>query len=153
MSPACDGLMAGHTVPAHLQVEGLFWNYFSIGMDATAAYGFHHLRETKPWAAPSRMINQAWYAYYGCASGWFCCAKPIKNTVSIKVRRWAGLCSMQVRRCHVHPGTQLPAGVNGAVTGWQAACHSLRAGMLGRIHSRADAGIQAAGELVAQQTM
>ena len=77
------------TLPAHLQVEGLFWNYFSIGMDATAAYGFHHLRETKPWAAPSRMVNQAWYAYYGCSSGWFCCAKPIRNTVTLKVRRGA----------------------------------------------------------------
>ena len=99
--PVCDILRTGHTVPPHLQVEGLFWNYFSIGMDATAAYGFHHLRETKPWAAPSRMINQAWYAYYGCSSGWFCCARPIRNTVSLKVRCWALLCRCKYEGPHV----------------------------------------------------
>lgn len=68
------------------QVEGLFYNYFSVGLDARAAYGFHHLRETTPWAAPSRLINQAWYAYFSCASGWFCCAPPLNTTATLKVR-------------------------------------------------------------------
>lgn len=67
------------------QVEGLFYNYFSVGLDARAAYGFHHLRETRPWAAPSRLINQAWYAYFSCASGWFCCAPPLNTTATLKV--------------------------------------------------------------------
>ena len=67
------------------QVEGLFYNYFSVGLDAQAAYGFHHLRETKAWAAPSRLINQAWYAYFSCASGWFCCAPPLNTTATLKV--------------------------------------------------------------------
>ena len=64
----------------------MFYNYFSVGLDASAAYGFHHLRETKPWAAPSRLINQAWYAYFSCASGWFCCAPPLNLTASLKVK-------------------------------------------------------------------
>ena len=74
------------TLPSlNCQVEGLFYNYFSVGLDATAAYGFHHLRETRPWAAPSRLINQAWYAYFSCASGWFCCAPPLNITATLKV--------------------------------------------------------------------
>ena len=68
-------------------MEGLFYNYFSVGLDAQAAYGFHHLRESKPWAAPSRLINQAWYAYFSCASGWFCCAPPLNTTATLKVNR------------------------------------------------------------------
>jgi hypothetical protein len=74
------------TLPSlNWQVEGLFYNYFSVGLDARAAYGFHHLRETRPWAAPSRLINQAWYAYFSCASGWFCCAPPLNTTATLKV--------------------------------------------------------------------
>lgn len=37
------------------------WNYISVGMDAKAAQGFHHLRDTKPKLAFSRAANQAWY--------------------------------------------------------------------------------------------
>lgn len=67
------------------QVEGHFFNYFSVGLDAQAAYGFHHLRETKPWAAPSRLINQAWYAYFSCSSGWFCGAPSLNTTATLEV--------------------------------------------------------------------
>ena len=67
------------------QVQGLFWNYYSLGMDAKAAYGFHSLREKRPWAASGRMINQAWYAYFSCSSGWFCAAQPLRNKLTLKV--------------------------------------------------------------------
>ncbi len=70
-----------------LQVKGLFWNYFSIGLDAQAAYGFHSLREKHPWAAPSRMINQGWYSYFSCTTGWFGpIAPPVRNKVVLKVQ-------------------------------------------------------------------
>lgn len=67
------------------QVKGLFWNYYSVGLDAQAAYGFHSMREKRPWAAPSRTINQGWYSYYSCTSGWFCNAPPMRNKVALKV--------------------------------------------------------------------
>lgn len=29
-----------------------------VGMDAQVAYGFHHLRDEKPWLALGRLANQ-----------------------------------------------------------------------------------------------
>ena len=69
----------------HSQVKGLFWNYYSVGLDAQAAYGFHSVREKRPWATPSRTINQGWYSYFSCTSGWFCNAPPVRNKVALKV--------------------------------------------------------------------
>lgn len=87
-SKACVGqcliLKAVHLTAA-LQVTGLFWNYFSVGLDAQAAYGFHSLREKRPWAAPSRLINQGWYGYFSCTTGWFRHAPPVRNKVTLKV--------------------------------------------------------------------
>lgn len=67
------------------QVRGLFWNYFSLGLDAQAAYGFHHLREEKPWAASGRLVNQAWYSWFSCTTGWFCCPPGINAKATLKV--------------------------------------------------------------------
>ena len=68
-------------------VSGLFWNYFSIGADAAATHGFHSLRESRPWAAPARAINQLWYVVFGCATGWFCGAPPASRRIRIRARR------------------------------------------------------------------
>lgn len=38
--------------------EGVFYNYFSIGMDAQVAYGFHHLRNEKPYLANGPIANK-----------------------------------------------------------------------------------------------
>jgi diacylglycerol kinase (ATP) len=63
-----------------------FWNYFSIGLDAEAAYGFHALREHHPHLASARLLNQAWYAYFSCSSGWFCGAKPLGPQLTLRVK-------------------------------------------------------------------
>ncbi|KAI0497009.1 hypothetical protein KFK09_023337 [Dendrobium nobile] len=52
-------------------LEGVFFNYFSIGMDAQVAYGFHHFREEKPHLAQSLITNKLIYTGYSCAQGWF----------------------------------------------------------------------------------
>ena len=65
---------------------GLFWNYFSVGMDAASAYRFHRLREARPWAASGRRVNQMWYTYFGFATGWMLGAPPIRDSVSLKAR-------------------------------------------------------------------
>jgi len=57
-------------------MEGLFWNYFSVGADAQAAYNFHHLRDNHPHLASNRVANQFWYSIFGCTSGWFCGTVP-----------------------------------------------------------------------------
>ncbi|KAL2654204.1 hypothetical protein R1flu_022332 [Riccia fluitans] len=72
--------------------EGTFYNYFSVGMDAQVAYGFHHLRDEAPWIARGRLSNQLVYSGYGCVQGWFCTscssaprARGIRHCVKIKV--------------------------------------------------------------------
>ncbi|CAK0764782.1 hypothetical protein CVIRNUC_003193 [Coccomyxa viridis] len=72
------------------KVKGLFWNYYSVGLDAQAAYGFHSLREKRPWATPTRTINQGWYSFFSCTTGWFCKAPPVRNKVALKVRNVKG---------------------------------------------------------------
>lgn len=52
-------------------LEGMFWNYFSVGADAQAAYNFHHLRDTHPALASNRLANQFWYSAFSCTSGWW----------------------------------------------------------------------------------
>ncbi|MBA0612042.1 hypothetical protein Godav_012687 [Gossypium davidsonii] len=51
--------------------EGVFYNYFSIGMDAQVAYGFHHLRNEKPYLAQGPISNKIIYSGYSCSQGWF----------------------------------------------------------------------------------
>lgn len=50
-------------------MEGMFWNYFSVGADAQAAYNFHHLRDNHPALASNRVANQFWYSAFSCTSG------------------------------------------------------------------------------------
>jgi diacylglycerol kinase (ATP) len=71
-------------------LKGMFWNYFSVGLDAKAAHAFHSLRERKPWLTPGRLMNQAWYAIFSCTGGWFCGAPPISKALHLRVRGGAG---------------------------------------------------------------
>ncbi|XP_010929232.1 diacylglycerol kinase 7 isoform X2 [Elaeis guineensis] len=52
--------------------EGVYYNYFSIGMDAQVAYGFHRLRNKKPYLAQGPISNKLIYSSYSCTQGWFC---------------------------------------------------------------------------------
>jgi len=74
--------------------EGVFYNYFSIGMDAQVAYGFHHLRNEKPYLAQGPISNKLIYSGYTCTQGWFftpCIANPslrgLRNILRIHIKR------------------------------------------------------------------
>ncbi|KAJ3695388.1 hypothetical protein LUZ60_000765 [Juncus effusus] len=72
----------------------VFYNYFSIGMDAQVAHGFHHLRNEKPYLAQGPVSNKLIYAGYSCTQGWFCTpcvATPnlrgLKNILRLYIKR------------------------------------------------------------------
>ncbi|XP_038992931.1 diacylglycerol kinase 4-like [Hibiscus syriacus] len=74
--------------------EGVFYNYFSIGMDAQVAYGFHHLRNEKPYLAQGPISNKIIYSSYSCTQGWFltpCMSDPslrgLKNILRIYIKK------------------------------------------------------------------
>ncbi|KAL1819879.1 hypothetical protein ACET3Z_014748 [Daucus carota] len=74
--------------------EGVFYNYFSIGMDARVAYGFHNLREEKPYLAQGPVSNKLIYSGYSCTQGWFftpCISDPslrgLNNILRIHIKR------------------------------------------------------------------
>ncbi|XP_020203289.1 diacylglycerol kinase 7-like [Cajanus cajan] len=75
--------------------EGVFYNYFSIGMDAQVAYGFHHLRNEKPYLAQGPIANKILYSGYSCTQGWFftpCTSEPsyrgLKNILRMHVKKF-----------------------------------------------------------------
>ncbi|KAK4485549.1 hypothetical protein RD792_008192 [Penstemon davidsonii] len=74
--------------------QGVFYNYFSIGMDAQVAYGFHNLRNKKPYLAQGPITNKMIYSGYSCKQGWFftpCISDPglrsLKNILRIYVKK------------------------------------------------------------------
>lgn len=73
---------------------GVFYNYFSIGMDAQVAYGFHQLRDEKPFLAQGPISNKLIYTGYSCAQGWFltsCMSDPslrgLKNILRLQIKK------------------------------------------------------------------
>ncbi|KAK7354379.1 hypothetical protein VNO80_19840 [Phaseolus coccineus] len=74
--------------------EGVFYNYFSIGMDAQVAYGFHNFRNDKPYLAQGPIANKIIYSGYSCTQGWFftpCTSDPglrgLKNILRMHVKK------------------------------------------------------------------
>ncbi|XP_022969690.1 diacylglycerol kinase 7-like [Cucurbita maxima] len=74
--------------------EGVFYNYFSIGMDAQVAYGFHQLRDEKPYLAQGPISNKLIYSGYSCSQGWFftpCISDPslrgLKHILRMHVKK------------------------------------------------------------------
>ncbi|KAI3961495.1 hypothetical protein MKX01_001231 [Papaver californicum] len=62
--------------------EGVFYNYFSVGMDAQVAYGFHSLRNQNPYLAQGPVANKIIYSSYSCTQGWFC--TPCMSTPNLR---------------------------------------------------------------------
>ncbi|XP_023746876.1 diacylglycerol kinase 4 [Lactuca sativa] len=74
--------------------QGVFYNYFSIGMDAQVAYGFHNLRNEKPYLAKGRIANKIIYSGYSAKQGWFftpCMTDPslrgLNNILRMHIKR------------------------------------------------------------------
>uniref|UniRef100_A0A453RW64 diacylglycerol kinase (ATP) n=1 Tax=Aegilops tauschii subsp. strangulata TaxID=200361 RepID=A0A453RW64_AEGTS len=53
-----DGTAEGELSETVCCFDGVFYNYFSIGMDAQVAYGFHQLRDEKPFLASGPLSNK-----------------------------------------------------------------------------------------------
>ncbi|KAK4754889.1 hypothetical protein SAY87_008646 [Trapa incisa] len=77
-----------------IHFKGVFYNYFSIGMDAQVAYSFHHLRNDKPYLAHGPVANKLIYSGYTCTQGWFftpCSSQPslrgLNNILRIHIKR------------------------------------------------------------------
>jgi hypothetical protein len=69
-----QGLDAGIDAPPLAKAyEGVFYNYLSIGMDAQVAYGFHHLRNTKPYLAQGPISNKVCLLYLHLNFGLIIC--------------------------------------------------------------------------------
>ena len=68
-----------------LEMTGLWWNYFSVGLDAKAAFNFHSLRNARPYLTSTRLVNQGWYSFFSCTSGWFCCTKPLSSRAKLSI--------------------------------------------------------------------
>lgn len=84
--------------------EGVFYNYFSIGMDAQVAYGFHHLRNEKPYLAQGPITNKLIYSGYSCTQGWF--FTPCANNPSL--RGLKNILRMHVKKVNCSEWEQIP---------------------------------------------
>ncbi|XP_031255213.1 diacylglycerol kinase 7-like isoform X2 [Pistacia vera] len=90
-----EGLQIEGDLPEKVvSYEGVFYNYFSLGMDAQVAYGFHHLRNEKPYLAQGPITNKLIYSGYTCTQGWFltpCISDPslrgLKNILRLHVKK------------------------------------------------------------------
>uniref|UniRef100_A0A0E0I997 diacylglycerol kinase (ATP) n=1 Tax=Oryza nivara TaxID=4536 RepID=A0A0E0I997_ORYNI len=89
-----DGTAEGELPETVSCFDGVFYNYFSIGMDAQVAYGFHQLRDEKPFLASGPLSNKLIYAGYTCKQGWFftqCISDPelrgLTNIIRLSIKR------------------------------------------------------------------
>ncbi|KAG0463146.1 hypothetical protein HPP92_021622 [Vanilla planifolia] len=89
-----DGDFEGECPDKITCFEGVFYNYFSIGMDAQVAHGFHHFREEKPEVAKGPIANKLIYTGYSCAQGWFftpCMSDPslrgLNNILRLSIKK------------------------------------------------------------------
>ncbi|XP_047330461.1 diacylglycerol kinase 7-like [Impatiens glandulifera] len=93
--------------------EGVFYNYFSIGMDAQVAYGFHHLRNTKPYLAQGPISNKVIYSGYSCKQGWF--FTPCANTPNLRGLRNIVKIFIKKLNCSTWEYIEIPSSVRSIV--------------------------------------
>ncbi|KAI4982558.1 hypothetical protein ZWY2020_023050 [Hordeum vulgare] len=93
--------------------KGVFYNYLSVGMDAQVAYGFHHLRDEKPYLAQGPVANKLIYAGYSCTQGWFC----TPCTASPQLRGLRNILRLYIKRanCSEWEQIQMPSSVRSLV--------------------------------------
>ncbi|XP_066332689.1 diacylglycerol kinase 7-like [Miscanthus floridulus] len=93
--------------------KGVFYNYLSIGMDAQVAYGFHHLRDEKPYLAQGPVANKLIYAGYSCTQGWFC----TPCTASPQLRGLKNILRLSIKKanCSEWEQVQMPSSVRSLV--------------------------------------
>ncbi|KAL5208471.1 hypothetical protein ABZP36_032906 [Zizania latifolia] len=84
--------------------KGVFYNYLSIGMDAQVAYGFHHLRDEKPYLAQGPVANKLIYAGYSCTQGWFC----TPCTASPQLRGLRNILRLYIKKVNCPEWEQIP---------------------------------------------
>ncbi|KAE8699123.1 Diacylglycerol kinase 3 [Hibiscus syriacus] len=93
----------GH-VPHKLNFyEGVFYNYFSIGMDAQVAFGFHRFRNEKPFLAQGPISNKIIYSGYTCTQGWFltpCISDPTLRLCSQSLGDGAEAQNIECLKCN-----------------------------------------------------
>ncbi|XP_042465029.1 diacylglycerol kinase 4-like [Zingiber officinale] len=89
-----DGYIEGLLPERVSCFDGIFYNYFSIGMDAQVAYSFHHLRDEKPYLAQGPLTNKLIYTGYTCKQGWFftpCISDPslrgLKHILRLSIKK------------------------------------------------------------------
>ncbi|KAF9662673.1 hypothetical protein SADUNF_Sadunf18G0078800 [Salix dunnii] len=91
--------------------EGVFYNYFSIGMDAQVAYGFHHLRNEKPYLAQGPISNKLIYSGYTCTQGWFltpCISDPSLRLDISELKGLKNIIRMHVKKVNCSEWEQIP---------------------------------------------
>lgn len=75
--------LTGERDEAHVSRQVMF-NYFNMGFNPQAAYGFHSLRRHHPELFKTRLINKCWYVYYGIGS-LITGSTNLKEAVSVSV--------------------------------------------------------------------
>lgn len=78
-------LLANLTIFAY-QAVNLSAATFCLMMRRPAGCRFHELRKTHPRIASKRKVNETLYASMGVRTGWFCGARPLRDSIAtIKV--------------------------------------------------------------------
>ncbi|KAI3881420.1 hypothetical protein MKW92_012408 [Papaver armeniacum] len=82
-------------------------------MDAQVAYGFHHLRNEKPYLAQGPIANKLIYSSYSCTQGWFC--TPCVSTPNLRGLKNILRLYIKKMNCSEWEQVQIPSSVRSIV--------------------------------------